>query len=118
MKRVLVMDDDTSILEAIEEALLYQNFQVKSIEESLTALKTVTEYNPDIILLDYLIGDVNGGEICHQLKSNPDTRHIPVIIMSGAPRVFESLGDYGCNSFISKPFSLNELINTLEKFSA
>lgn len=118
MKRVLVMDDDASILEAIEEALSYQNFQVKSIDESQMALKIAIEYKPDIILLDYLVDDVNGGEICHQLKSNPDTRHIPVIIMSGAPRVFESLGDYGCNSFIPKPFSLNELINTLQKFSA
>jgi DNA-binding response OmpR family regulator len=117
-RKVLVMDDDTSILEVLKEALSYENFQVKTTTESLTILKTVGDYNPDVILLDYLISDVNGGEICHQIKSNPATEHIPVIIMSGFPRVFESLGNYGCNSFIPKPFNLDELIDTIDRLSA
>lgn len=117
-KKVLVMDDDTSILEVLQDALLYQNFQVKTTTESRSILKTVSDYNPDVIILDYLISDVNGGEICHQIKSNPATQHIPVIIMSGFPRVFESLGSYGCNSFLPKPFNLSDLINTIDKLSA
>lgn len=117
-KKVLVMDDDTSILEVIEEALSYENFQVRTTAESMTVLKTIDEYQPDFILLDYLVQEVNGGEICHQIKSNPATAHIPVIIMSAYPRVFESLGNYGCNAFISKPFDLTQLIDTLDKVSA
>ena len=113
--KVLVMDDDDSILEILQEALSYENFQVKTAGESLNILKTVNAYSPDVILIDYLIGKVNGGEICHQLKSNPSTQHIPVIIMSAYPRVFESLGSYGCNSFIPKPFSLNQLVETINR---
>lgn len=111
------MDDDASILEALEEALLYENFQVKTTGESFTVLKTVEDYHPDVILLDYLMGQINGGEICHLIKSNPATEHIPVIIMSAYPKVFESLGTYGCNSFISKPFALNQLVETIEQVS-
>ena len=116
-RKVLVMDDDVSILEALEEALSYENFQVRTAAESLTILKTVDDYSPDVILLDYLIGQVNGGEICHQIKSNPATKHIPVIILSPYPRVFESLGTYGCNSFISKPFGLSQLVETIDRVS-
>lgn len=116
-RKVLVMDDDASILEALEEALLYENFQVKTTGESFTVLKTVEDYHPDVILLDYLMGQINGGEICHLIKSNPATEHIPVIIMSAYPKVFESLGTYGCNSFISKPFALNQLVETIEQVS-
>lgn len=117
-RKVLVMDDDASILEALEEALLYENFQVKTTGESFTVLKTVEDYHPDVILLDYLMGQINGGEICHLIKSNPATEHIPVIIMSAYPKVFESLGTYGCNSFISKPFALNQLVETIEQVSS
>jgi CheY-like chemotaxis protein len=117
MKKVLVLDDDASILEVLQEALLYENFDVKTTEESLAVLKTVDDYHPDIILLDYLVKEVNGGEICHQIKCNPATQHIPVIIMSAYPRVFESLGSYGCNSFIAKPFGLSDLINALKEVS-
>ncbi|MEJ6981799.1 response regulator [Pedobacter sp. P351] len=113
--KVLVMDDDDLILEVLKEALSYENFQVETGGECLNILKTVNDYNPDVILIDYLIGKVNGGELCHQLKSNPSTRHIPVIIMSAYPRVFESLGNYGCNSFIPKPFSLDQLVETINR---
>lgn len=117
IRKVLVMDDDTSILKVLEEALSYENFQVKTTAESLSILQTVDDYSPDVILLDYLIGQVNGGEICHQIKSNPATRHIPVIIMSAYPRVFESLGTYGCNSFIPKPFGLSQLVDAIDRVS-
>jgi CheY-like chemotaxis protein len=115
--KVLVLDDDTSVLEVIEEALSYENFEVKTVSESLSVLEEVNEYHPDIVILDYLNKDINGGEICHQIKCNPDTRHIPVIMMSAYPRVFESLGTYGCNSFIPKPFGLNQLIDAIKQVS-
>ena len=117
-KKVLVMDDDTSILTILEEALSYENYQVKTTTDSMGILKTVGDYLPDVILLDYLISEINGGEICHQIKCNPATEHIPVIIMSAYPRVFESLGTYGCNSFIPKPFGLTQLIETINEVSS
>ncbi|HEY0053951.1 MAG TPA: response regulator [Pedobacter sp.] len=114
LRKVLVMDDDMSVLEMMHEALTYENFDVKTVNCSQTVFLEVEYYLPDVVLLDYIIKDVNGGEICHQLKSNPLTKHIPVIIMSAYPRVFESLGTYGCNSFIPKPFDLSELVKTID----
>ncbi len=108
------MDDDEAILEMAKEALNYENFHVKTINTSKNAIHEILEYKPDVILLDYLVGEINGGEICHQIKVNPLTKHTPVIIMSGFPRVFESLGNYGCDFFISKPFDLYHLLKTID----
>lgn len=112
-KRILVVDDDISVLEVIEAALSYENFDVKTVGRTYNILKTIEEYKPDIILLDYLLDDINGGEYCHQIKTHPASKHLPVIIISAYPQVFESLGTYGCDSFIAKPFDLSTLVQTI-----
>jgi CheY-like chemotaxis protein len=65
-------------------------------------------------MLDFLLHGVNGGELCHQLKTNINTMHLPVIIISGYPRVLESLGNYGCDNFLAKPFSINQLLRAVD----
>jgi len=112
-KRVLVLDDDLAVLEVIEQSLVYENFDVRTEGRSYNLLKTIEDYRPDIILLDFLLDGINGGEFCHQVKSNASTKHIPVIIISGFPRVFLSLGSYGCDDFLAKPFSLSELMKSI-----
>ena len=80
-KRVLVLDDDIAVLEAIETALTYEDFDVKTIGRTYNIFKTIDEYHPDVILIDFILDGMNGGEICRQIKSNPNTRHLPVIII-------------------------------------
>lgn len=115
MKKALVLDDDTTILAMVEDALSYENFSVKTVEKCESIHQQIIEYKPDVVLLDYLVGRANGGEICHQIKTNPLTSHIPVIIISGYPKVFLSLGNYGCDFFLPKPFSLEQLYKAVSK---
>lgn len=115
MKKALILDDDTSILDMIEEALTYENFSVETVSECERIHHQIIEYKPDVVLLDYLVGRENGGEICHQIKTNPLTSHIPVIIISAYPKVFLSLGNYGCDFFLPKPFSLDQLYKAVDK---
>lgn len=114
-KRILVVDDDKSVLEVIEEALGYSNYEVKTSLNCENVFEKIAEFNPDLILLDFLLTGINGGELCHQVKTSPDTRHIPVIMMSGFPKVFLSLGNYNCDVFITKPFDLEELLSTVNQ---
>lgn len=109
-KRILILDDDDAILEVMEASLEYANFTVKIIDESKDVFSEIEEFQPDLILLDYILQGINGGEICHQIKTSPRTTGIPVILMSAFPRVLLSLGDYGCDAFIAKPFDLADLI--------
>ena len=112
--RILIIDDDPTVLEMMEAALKDENFDVKTLSNSRNAVAEVMAFKPDVLLLDYLMGDINGGEICHQIKSSTFTSHIKVIIISAYPRVFESLGSYGCDFFIPKPFDLCNFIDTIK----
>ncbi len=69
MKRILVLDDDKNILEVLEETLRYSNYEVKLIEESKNLFSIINEFDPHLILLDFLLLDENGGEICYKLKN-------------------------------------------------
>jgi CheY-like chemotaxis protein len=60
----------------------------------------IEKFNPDLIILDYILNGINGGELCHQVKHNSKTSLIPVIIYSAYTKVIQSLGDYGCDAFV------------------
>lgn len=118
-KRVLVIDDDVAVLEALETALTYEEFEVIAMASAGSIFKIIEETKPDIILLDFVLEGLTGGEICRHVKSNPSTKHLPVIIISAYQGDIGSLKSFGCDHFIPKPFSLIDLINgikeTLEK---
>ncbi len=74
----------------------------------------IKEFQPQLILLDVFLSGVDGLEICKQLKSSPQTKHIPIIIFSGYPRIAESVTyEYGADDFIAKPFEVNELVSKM-----
>ena len=97
----------------MKEVLTDEGYRVTALNHCENILQTIDEYQPDLVMLDFLLHGINGGELCHQLKTNPLTSHLPVIILSGYPRVLESLGNYGSDSFIAKPFSLDELFSAV-----
>ncbi|HEY0053953.1 MAG TPA: response regulator [Pedobacter sp.] len=104
-KRVLVLDDDIAVLEAIEIALPYSGYEVKTIGRTYNIFKT----------LDDLIDTINGGELCKQLKSNPCARHLPAMMISGREPSIELLRSCGFNDYIAKPFNLTELTDGIQR---
>src|SRR5690349_16833469 len=108
-RKVLVLDDDIAVLEAIESALIYEDFEVKTIGRTYNIFKTIDEYSPDVILIDFILDGINGGELCKQIKGNPRTSHLPVIIISAYQGNMNTLREFGCDYFIAKPFDLAEL---------
>lgn len=110
MKRILVLDNDPAILDIMEEILGYEGYDVQTYADTENIFNCIDNYHPDLILLDYILNGINGGELCAQIKKNPLTSHLPVIIMSAYSRVLLSLGNYGCDDFIAKPFDLNDFV--------
>lgn len=110
-----MLDDDIAVLEAIETALTYEDFEVITIGRTYNIFKSIEDHKPDIILLDFILDGLTGGEICKNIKTNPATRHLPVIIISAYQGTIESLKSYGCDHFIAKPFSLNDLVDGINK---
>lgn len=114
--RILVLDDDRNILDILDEALTYEEFEVKTAMDIKSFFSLMDDYQPNLVLIDYLLQGINGGEVCHQIKTEEETRKVPVILMSAYPRVFESLGTYGCDEFIAKPFDLYSLIDKVKSY--
>ncbi|MEJ6981796.1 response regulator [Pedobacter sp. P351] len=114
-KRILVLDDDIAVLEAMKTALVNNGFDVKTIGRTYNIFNNIEEFNPHVVIVDFILGGVNGAELCRQIKTNPETRDLPVIIMSAyVPSQF-ILGCFGCDHFISKPFGTNELLQGINK---
>ena len=109
-KRILVLDDNQDILDIVHETLTYEDFEVKSTSTSNTVIPLVEEFIPDLVILDYRVAGVNGGELCKQIKSHPDFSDTPVIIFSAYINHNDELFRYGCDAIINKPFDLTELV--------
>jgi len=112
---ILILDDSQDILDALQQAFTEEGYTVTTYNYCEDILQLVKEHQPNLVLLDYLLFGINGGELCHHIKTDPLTKHIPVILMSAYPRVLESLGDYGSNAFIAKPFDLEVMYATIKK---
>lgn len=114
-KKILILDDDPHLLAMLREALIYEDYEVKVVSELAGFLKAFDEgYQPDLVIIDYLLKGINGGDVCYQLKINEKTSSIPVLLMSGYPQIFQSLGEYKCDEFIAKPFDLYELVKCVK----
>ena len=114
MCKVLVIDDDIDMLDIIQSLLTRNGFDVQIDNNWQNGLEGIIEFDPQIILLDVFLSGVDGLDICKQLKANPLTSHIPVVILSAYPRIAESaIDDYGADDFIAKPFEVSELVSKI-----
>ncbi|HVS94255.1 MAG TPA: response regulator [Mucilaginibacter sp.] len=117
MKKVLLLDNDEAVLDVMQEALTFAGFNVKCIEQTSDIFSEIENYGPDVVVLDYLLNGINGGEICHQIKDNKKTSSLPVVIVSAYPKVLRSPGNYGCDDFIPKPFDLDDLTERINRLA-
>ena len=115
MKKVLLIDDDLDLLEVLSSTLSYFGFDVKTSNHTDDIHSLITIHQPDLVILDYIMNGINGGELCSALKKKDATKNLPVIILSAYDKVIKSLGNYGCDAFISKPFDIQDLINNIKR---
>lgn len=116
--KILVVDDNPHILEAVALVLDTEGYEVKTITKSEEVEKEITIYHPDLILLDLLLSGRNGEEITKVLKKDPKTQNIPIIIISAHPTAEKTAKDAGADGFIAKPFDIAELLNQISSFLA
>ena len=113
-KKILILDDNEDILDMMKVALEDEGHEVECLANTDDIYKTIELIKPNLLIVDYILSGINGGEFCHQVKTNPATAHIPVIMVSGHQRVLESLGTtYGADVFIAKPFSLEDIVSNV-----
>lgn len=111
MKRILILDDNQDILDIVEEALKYEQFEVHSTTRADEIIPLIERLKPNLVLLDYRVSGTNGGEVCKLIKSDPVFGGTPVIIFSAYINNGKELFNYGCDAVINKPFDLDELVS-------
>ncbi|MDB5328658.1 MAG: response regulator receiver protein [Phycisphaerales bacterium] len=111
--KVLVVDDDPEIVELFVDVLERDGrFEVKTAGTGYDAGMITTEFHPDLILLDYMLPDVNGNVVCRSIRSKEEFAETKIIIVSGVVNQDEidELMQAGANDFVKKPFNIEKLI--------
>jgi DNA-binding response OmpR family regulator len=115
-RKVLIVDDDAEIVELLEEVLERDGrFEVKTASSGYEAGLSTERFRPELILLDYMLPDVNGNVVCQTIRRNPEFEDIKIIIVSGVVKEDEiaQLLKSGAEDFIKKPFNIAELTDKI-----
>jgi two-component system phosphate regulon response regulator PhoB len=112
---VLIVDDEPAVREMLAVALEMAGFEVKEAEDASTALHQVASSLPDLMLIDWMMPQVSGLELCRRLRRNPDTANIPLILLTARGEEDAKItGLEVADDYITKPFSPRELVARLK----
>ncbi len=111
-KKILVVEDDRDISELITYNLEREGYEIACLYDGSQAVDFVTQRKPELIILDLMLPEVDGIEICHQLKSDAATKHIPIVMLTAKSEEADVVVglQMGADDYISKPFSPKVLV--------
>ena len=114
--KVLIADDDHNLRQLLKEALPRHKFEVYQSADGVETWDTVRNLRPDIVLLDVMMPGMDGLEICRLMRENPQTRNIPVLMLTAKAQLKDKLAgiESGADDYVTKPFDPLELQARLE----
>ena len=112
MERVLIVDDDPDIQKLVSYNLGQAGFEVTTAGTGRNALEAVQKHPPDLIILDLMLPDVDGMEVCRTLRQRDSSRHIPIIMLTARSEEIDRVIGFelGADDYVMKPFSPRELV--------
>jgi CheY-like chemotaxis protein len=118
-KKVLVVDDEDDIRRMLRRVLQERGYSVIEASKGSDALTAVREHVPDLILLDAMLPEIHGFDICRRIKGSQKYGHIPIIMVSAIYRGWRFAEDlrqsYGVNVFLEKPFKISDVVAAVER---
>jgi len=112
-QKIFIADDDEAIVDAISLMLEVMGYEV---EYTLSGAKIAARMQsiPDLLLLDIWMSGIDGRDVCRQLKADPKTQNIPVLMISASRDIRESAMASGADDFLAKPFEMDMLLEKIE----
>src|SRR5258706_15164744 len=119
-KKILLADDSITIQKVVELTFSDGDYEVTAVNNGAKAVAKLAEMRPDIILSDIIMPEKNGYEVCEYVKSHPDYRNIPVVLLTGTFEPFDPdrADKAGCDAVVTKPFESQSLIQKVEELIA
>jgi two-component system phosphate regulon response regulator PhoB len=113
---VLVIDDERDLLSLLDFNLRGAGFETLLATTGEEALSVLRRRLPDIVLLDLMLPDISGTEVCRQMKADPRTRHVPVVMLTAKGEEVDRIVGFelGADDYVTKPFSIRELVLRLK----
>ena len=112
---IVVADDDPDILEAMKMMLELYDFNVETIADGVVVPK-LKKWQPQLLFLDIRMSGADGRTICRKLKSEAETKDIPVVMISANANLQHSFKEAGANDYLAKPFDMDDLLHKIKKF--
>src|SRR5689334_10308971 len=111
-QQILIVEDERDIVQVLDYSLKAAGFDPVVAADGEQARARVRQKVPDLVLLDLMLPDIPGTELCKELKSSPRTRHVPVLMLTArGEEIDRVLGfELGADDFVTKPFSVRELM--------
>ncbi len=114
--KILLVEDDPDVLDLVRYNLTKSGFSVSVARDGLEGLKTARGTTPDLIVLDLMLPEMRGEDVCRELKEDPATAEIPVIMLTAKAQTDDRIAglELGADDYVTKPFSPRELILRIE----
>ena len=118
-KKILIVDDEIHILELLKLNLEIYGYEVFTTDTGKGVMSLIEKIKPDIILLDLMLPEVNGIDICKRIRNNSSLNEIRILIISAKSEEIDKIVclEIGADDYITKPFSLREIIARINAFS-
>ncbi|MDT0642797.1 response regulator [Zunongwangia sp. F363] len=113
MKKVYLVEDDYGLRDLMSVLLIHKNFEVQAFPNATSFTKTINKEIPDLILMDIMLPDGNGVDLCKNLRDARETKEIPILLMSAHANPSIADGS-GADAFLPKPFDVEELYQCIE----
>jgi len=117
-KKILVVEDEESLLKLESILLTSKGYEVRGVPNGQAALDAIAEERPDLVLLDIMLPEIDGFEVCRRIKSDTATRDIPVVMLT-AKKTRDDMArgeKVGADWYITKPFKSAMVIETIQRF--
>lgn len=108
--KVLIIEDEAQITRLIELELKYEGYNVLTATDGLEGLKSIRDHSPDLVLLDCMLPNLSGEEVCKQVRNDSDT--VPIIMITAKDGIEDKVKglDFGADDYLVKPFATEELL--------
>jgi DNA-binding response OmpR family regulator len=114
MSKLLIVDDSVALLEVMKSILERNGYTVKTLNRIPGIYKEISEFQPDLLILDIYLAGEDGREICKEIRKHVETKDVCILVFSASPKTLEDYKNYCADDFIEKPFDITILVEKIK----